>query len=182
MLAARQQEPQRVAAAYADVERVIRAIEGLQPEKGHATLSVVRELEQRRGWCAEALLSRATAEVPQLLAQARRWAERLGKPVRLWLSDPPEACVRGIAAACPGIAHRYGTNPFVRDVAKPMLEADSRATVQRRRTVRGLRTIAREVIAARRTPEPRALPAPLSEDTLGEALPVDEASPEVVRA
>lgn len=110
MLAARQHDPALGAAAYADVDAVILAIDGLQPEQGHATLYVVRDLERKRVWFAEALLSRATAEVQQLLGQARTWAERLGQPVRLWISDKQEACVRGIAAEFPGVAYRYCTN------------------------------------------------------------------------
>jgi hypothetical protein len=106
MLAARQHDPHQLAAAYANVKAVILSIDGRQPEKGHATLSVVRELERKRVWCAEALLSSATAEVQLLLAHARRWAEGLSKPVRLWMSDKPDACVRGIAAEFPGVPHR----------------------------------------------------------------------------
>src|SRR6516225_9294620 len=151
MLAARQHDPHQLAAAYADVEAVILSIDGLQPEKGHETLYVVRELERKRVWFAEALLSSATAEVQQLLAQARRWAEGLGKPVRLWMSDKQDAFVRGIAAEFPGVPHRYCTNHFLRDVAKPVLEADSRAKVKMRRTIRGLRAIEREVVSARRS-------------------------------
>jgi len=129
--------PGLLAAAYADVDAVSLAIDGLQPEKGHETLDVVRELERKRLWFAEALLSRATAEVRQLLAQARAWAERLGQRVRLWMSDKQDAFVRGIAAECPGVPHRYCTNHFLRDVAKPVLEADSHAKGKLRRTVRG---------------------------------------------
>ena len=151
MRAARQHAPQRLATAYADVDAVLLAIDGLQPEKGHETLYVVRELEKKRVWFAEALLSSATAEVQQLLAQARGWAERLGKPVRLWISDKQDAFVRGIAAEFPGVPHRYCTNHFLRDVAQPVLEADSRAKVKMRRTIRGLRAIEREVLAAQRT-------------------------------
>ena len=145
MLAARHRDPQRMAGVYAPVEAVILAIDGLQPEKGHETLYVVRELRQKRVWFAEALLSSATAEVQQLLAQARTWAERLGKPVRLWMSDKQDALVRGIAAEFPGVPHRYCTNHFLRDVAQPILEADSRAKVRMRRTSRGLRAIERDV-------------------------------------
>src|SRR2546425_12563203 len=112
------------------------AIDGLQPEKGHETLYVVRELKGKRVWFAEALLSSATVEVEGLLVQARAWAERLGKPVRLWISDKQEAFVRGIAAAFPGVPHRYCANHFLRDVAKPVLEADSHAKVRMRRTIR----------------------------------------------
>src|SRR6266700_5462387 len=138
---------------------------GCNPEQGHETLYVVRELERKRVWFAEALLSSATAEVQRLLAQARTWAERLGKPVRLWMSDKQDAFVRGIAAEFPGVPHRYGTNHFLRDVAKPVLEADSRAKVKMRRTIRGLRAIEREVLAERRMPEPPALLAPPCEAT-----------------
>ena len=112
MRAARQQDPQRLATAYADVDAVILAIDGLQPEKGHETLDVVRELEKKRVWCAEALLSSATAEVQHLLAQARSWAERLGTPVRLWISETQEAFVCGIAAEFPGVPHRSCAKHF----------------------------------------------------------------------
>src|SRR5256885_15665956 len=71
MLAARHRDPQRMAGVYAQVDAVILAIDGLQPEKGYETLYVVRELVRKRGWFAEALLSRATAEGQQLLAPAR---------------------------------------------------------------------------------------------------------------
>jgi hypothetical protein len=76
MLAARHGDPQQLAAAYAQVDAVILSIDGLHPEKGPATLYVVRELERKRVWCAEALLSSATPEVQQLFVQARTWAER----------------------------------------------------------------------------------------------------------
>jgi hypothetical protein len=129
MLAARHRDPQQWVATYAQVDALILAIDGLQPEQGHETLYVVRELARKRVWFAEALLSSATPEVQQLLVQARTWAERLGKPVRLWISDKQDAFVQGIAAEFPGVPHRYCANHFLRDVAKPMLEADSRAKV-----------------------------------------------------
>jgi hypothetical protein len=165
MLAARRQAPGQLAAAYADVEAVMLAIDGLQPEKGHETLYVVRELERKRVWFAEPLLSSATTEVQLLLVQARLWAERLGKPVRLWMSDKQDAFVRGIAAEFPGVPHRYCANHFLRDVAKPVLDADSRAKVKLRHTVRGLRTIEREVLAEQRPPAPPRLPEAHGEPT-----------------
>jgi len=35
MLAARQQDPQRLAEAYRDIPSLVLTIDGLQPEKGH---------------------------------------------------------------------------------------------------------------------------------------------------
>ena len=54
MLAARQQDPERLRQAYQSVDSLILSIDGLQPEKGHETLYVVRELTTRRVWFAEA--------------------------------------------------------------------------------------------------------------------------------
>jgi hypothetical protein len=81
-----------------------------------------------------------------LIAKAKEWADSLNKPVALWLSDKQDAFVTGIAAEFPDVPHRYCDNHFLRDVAKPVLEADSHAKVQMRRRVRGLRKIERAVL------------------------------------
>jgi hypothetical protein len=162
MLTARQQDPQVVAAAYRNVAALILSIDGLQPEKGHETLYVVRELNAKRLWFAEALLSSNADEVRRLLMQARAWATRLGLPVHLWLSDKQDAFVTGIAAEFPGIPHRYCVNHFLRDLAKPLLEADSHAKVKMRSKVRGLRAIEREVLQQRRIASEPPTVAPAS--------------------
>ena len=150
MVAARQQDAALLAAAYQDIDRLVLTIDGLQPEKGHETLYVVRELRGKRLWFAEALLSSGAAEVQPLLAKAKDWAKQLGKPVELWMSDKQDAFVTGIAVEFPDVPHRYCQNHFLRDLAKPMLEADSHAKVQMRQKVRGLRDIEKQVLADRR--------------------------------
>jgi hypothetical protein len=147
MLAARQQDPQVLAQEYAAVDRLRLTIDGLQPEKGHETLYVVRELTLKRVWFAEALVSSSADEVRRLIAEARVWADRLGKPVAAWVSDKQEAFLTGIAAEFPGVPHLFCQNHFLRDVAKPVLELDSHAKVQMRSKVRGLRAIEREALA-----------------------------------
>jgi hypothetical protein len=157
MLAARQQDPARLADGYQDITSLVLTIDGLQPEKGHETFYVVRELMGKRVWFAEPLLSSATQEVRRLIALARQWAERLDKPVRVWMSDKQDAFVKAIAAEFEDVPHRYCQNHFLRDVAQPVLEMDSRAKVKMRRKVRGLRAIERRVLASRRpatAPEP----------------------------
>jgi hypothetical protein len=150
MLAARQQDPEALQRQYATVDELILTIDGLQPEKGHETLYVVRELTQKRVWFAEALISATAAEVQRLIAKAKDWAQSLDKNVVLWISDKQDAFVTGIAAEFPGVPHRYCDNHFLRDVAKPVLEADSHAKVQMRRKVRGLRTIEQAVLKRQR--------------------------------
>src|SRR4051812_20143562 len=146
ILAARQQAPDVLRQQYAPVDEIILSIDGLQPEKGHETLYVVRELTQKRVWFAEPLISATADEVRRLIAKAKEWAEALDKAVVLWLSDRQEAFVIGIAAEFPDVPHRYCANHFLRDVAKPVLDADSHAKVRMRKKVRGLRKIEQAVL------------------------------------
>jgi hypothetical protein len=164
MLAARQQDPERLAEVYKESEALVLTIDGLQPEKGHETLYVVRELTRKRVWFAEPLLSSAEQEVHRVIVLARQWAERLAKPVRAWMSDKQDAFVKAIATEFPGSPHRYCQNHFMRDLAKPVLDMDSQAKVTMRSKVRGLRAIERHVLAERRhaaapeSPPPPAAP------------------------
>jgi hypothetical protein len=150
MLAARQQDPESLRREYESVGEIILCIDGLQPEKGHETLSVVRELTRKRVWFAEPLLSATEDEVRRLIKKAKEWAETLGTPVGLWMSDKQDAFVKGIAAEFPDVPHRYCDNHFLRDLAKPVLEADSHAKVRMRKKVRGLREIERAVLQRRK--------------------------------
>jgi len=143
---------------------LVLTIDGLQPEKGHETLYVVRELMRKRVWFAEPLLSSATQEVRRLIVVARQWAERLDKPVRVWMSDKQDAFVTAIADECVGTPHRYCQNHFLRDLAQPVLDMDSRAKVKMRRKVRGLRAIERRVLEERRQAAAPA-PPPLDDET-----------------
>ena len=135
-------------------QSLILSIDGLQPEKGHEVLYVVRELGAKRISFSQALLSNSTAEITQLIHKAKEWAEQLHKPVKLWLSDKQDAFVQAIAAEFPETPHRYCQNHFLRDVAKPMLDADSHAKVKMRQKVRGLRAIERA------KPKPKETGAP----------------------
>jgi len=153
MLAARQEDPVALRQQYAGVDQIILSIDGLQPEKGHETLYVVRELTQKRVWFAEPLISATADEVRRLIAKAKEWAEKLSTKVVLWLSDRQDAFVTGIAAEFPGVAHRYCVNHFLRDVAKPILEADSHAKVEMRKKVRGLRKIEQAVLKRQKAEE-----------------------------
>src|SRR3954468_21621610 len=91
MVAARQQDFAQWQRAYRDIDALVLTIDGLQPEKGHETLYAVRELNARRVWFAEALLSSNQDEVNRLLRRAHELAQQFGKPIRLWLSDKQDA-------------------------------------------------------------------------------------------
>src|SRR5262249_16153286 len=173
MLAARQQDPEALRRHYGGAEEIILSIDGLQPEKGHETLYVVRELTGKRVWFAAPLISPTPPQAPRptaataaegrpLIAQARKWAESVGVSGGLWISDKQDAFIKGIGAESPDVPHRYCDNHSLRDLAKPVLEADSHAKVRMRKRVRGLRTIEQAVLRRRKaqvepTPETEAV-------------------------
>jgi hypothetical protein len=74
MLAARQEDPEALRRQYESSDEIILSINGLQPEKGHETLYVVRELTRKRVWFAEALISATADEVRRLIAKAKELA------------------------------------------------------------------------------------------------------------
>lgn len=176
MLAARQQDPEVLRRHYESVDQLVLSIDGLPPEKGHETLYVVRELTGKRVWFGEPLLSATAEEIRRLIAQAKAWAAALGKPVALWITDRQDAFVTAIAAEFAGVPHRYCDNHFLRDVAKPILEADSHAKVQMRKKVRGLRGVEQAVLH-----QQRPLPQPTNArvDTPVDVRPPDDLTPPV---
>ena len=150
MLAARQQDATLLRRQYESVEEIILCIDGLQPEKGHESLYVVREQTQKRVWFAESLISATADEVRRLIVKAKEWADDLGTSVALWISDRQDAFVTGIAAEFPDVPHRYCDNHFLRDVSQPVLDADSHTKVQMRKKVRGLRKVEQAVLECQR--------------------------------
>ncbi len=143
MVAARHADVTQIQAAYRETSDLVLTIDGIQPEKGHETVYVVRELRQKRVWFAESLLSSATEEIQRVIRRARLLAEQLDTPVCGWMSDKQDAFVTAIAAEFPGTPHRYCNNHFLRDVAAPMLAVDSAAKVRMRHEIRGLRALER---------------------------------------
>jgi hypothetical protein len=150
MVAAKHQDLGRLADVYRDIDKVDLSIDGLQPEKGHETLYVVRDLSKNVVWFAEALVSSSNEEVRQLFKRAKIQCEKLGLTVRSWMTDKQAAFLSGIKKEFPGVIHRYCQNHFTRDLAKPMSEIDSRSKVQMRKKVRGLRTLEKEVLQLQR--------------------------------
>jgi hypothetical protein len=179
MLAARQQDAESLRQQYESAAEIILCIDGLQPEKGHEALYVVRELTRKRVWFAEPLLSATEGEVRRLIRKAKEWAESLGTPVGLWMSDKQEAFVTVVAAEFPDVPHRYCDNHFLRDVARPVLEADSHAKVQMRKKVRGLRTIEQAVLRRQKAETKEDL-TPKTPEAVSTATTAADQSPAVI--
>jgi len=181
MLAARQQDAESLRRHYESAAEIILCIDGLQPEKGHEALYVVRELTRKRVWFAEPLLSATQDEIRRLIEKAKEWAQTLGVAVGLWMSDKQDAFVKGIAAEFPDVPHRYCDNHFLRDLAQPVLEVDSHAKVQMRKKVRGLRVIEQAVLRRQKAQAQEDL-EPETPGTSGTATAAADRSAAVVDA
>jgi hypothetical protein len=127
------------------------------------------------------LLSATQDEIRRLIRKAKEWARSLDVSVGLWMSDKQDAFVTGIAAEFPDVPHRYCDNHFLRDLARPVLEADSHAKVQMRRRVRGLRTIEQVVLRRQRARTPEGL-TPEPPETAGAATAAGDRPAAVVDA
>lgn len=149
MVAARHQDLGEMKRAYRATRKVVLTIDGLQPEKGHETLYVVREATCNRVWFAEPLLSGTTAEIRKLFVRAKDLARTLRLNVVLWSSDKQDAFLKCVATEFRGVPHRYCENHFFRDLAKPVLDLDRTAKTKMRAKIRGLRALEREILDAR---------------------------------
>jgi hypothetical protein len=160
MVAARQQDLEQMRAAYGHTREIVLTIDGLQPEKGHETLYLVREVTRQRAWFAEALLSGATHEIRKLFVRAKQLAAQLDLTVVLWISDKQDAFLKCVAQEFPGVRRRYCQNHFFRDLAKPALDLDSTAKTKMRGKIRGLRALERQVLQAQQADLGAAAAAP----------------------
>jgi hypothetical protein len=164
MVATRHQDLREMEDAYRDTSDVVLTIDGLQPEKGHETLYVVREVTRNRVWFAEPLLSGATDEIRKLFVRAKGLAEKLNLKVVLWISDKQDAFLKCIAEEFSGVPHRYCENHFFRDLAKPVLDMDSTAKKTMRGKIGGLRALEREVLEAQQADASPRAPSPDDRD------------------
>ena len=150
MLAARQQDPVALRRQYQAVEEIILSIDGLQPEKGHETLYVVRELTQKRVWFAEALISATADEVRRLIAQGQGVGRSLGQDGGA-VDVGPAGCVRhGDRGGVPGRAASLLRQPFPprRGQARPGGRQPRQGSDAKK--VRGLRKIEQAVLKRRK--------------------------------
>lgn len=148
MVAARRSDLTLMKEEYRDCKHIILSIDGLQPEKGHEVLYVVREVKKGRIWFAEALVSSSAKEIARIIHKAKDWTEQMGLTVDAWVSDKQDAFVTTIASEFPGVPHRYCKNHFLCDIAEETLAIDREAKIKMRMKVRGLRSLESSSIEA----------------------------------
>jgi hypothetical protein len=123
--------------------RLILAADGLQPDKGHEVLWVVREVLSGDILLARSLLASGCDDLSALLRAAVAGLEDL--PVVGVISDGQLALRQAVADVFPDVPHQLCQFHYLREAGRPIWEADRHAQKELRKRVRGVRPIERAV-------------------------------------
>lgn len=135
-------EPERIKAIVCQEQRVVLAIDGLQPDKGHEVLWVICDCLSGEILLASTLLSATTQDLATLLKQVK---QTLPVPIVGVISDGQVSIRKAVATALPPAAHGLCPDHYLREAAKLIYEADSHAKKELKKRVRGVREIERAV-------------------------------------
>jgi hypothetical protein len=118
--------------------RVLLAIDGLQPDKGHEVLWVLRDCLSGTILLAKSLLGAAQEDLAGLIREVK---EALPVPICGVISDGQNSLRLAVAAALPGVPHQLCQFHYLREAARPVYEADRHAKKELKKRVRGIRPI-----------------------------------------
>lgn len=142
LVALRLTDHARLQACLEAQERVLLAIDGLQPDVGHEVLWVIRDCLSSEILLARPMLSGSEEDLAALLKEVQ---QILPVPVCGIVSDGQLSLRKAIADIFPGIPHQLCHFHYLREAAKPVYEADRHAKKKLKKQVRGVRPIERSV-------------------------------------
>ncbi|MDR9894512.1 transposase [Aetokthonos hydrillicola Thurmond2011] len=122
--------------------RLILAIDGMQPDVGHEVLWVIRDCLSGEILLAKTLLSSTSEDLAALLLSVKN---NLGVKIDGVISDGQQSIRKAVEAALPGIAHGLCHFHYLKEAAKVIYEADRHAKKELKKHVRGIREIERSV-------------------------------------
>jgi hypothetical protein len=123
-------------------QRVILAVDGLQPDVGHEVLWVFRDCIGGEILLAKSLLSARQQDLADLLCQLK---DSLPVPIEGVVSDGQQSIRNAVAQALPEAAHQLCHFHYLREAVRPIYEADRHAKKELKKRVRGVRGIERQV-------------------------------------
>ncbi len=133
--------------------RVILALDGLQPDRGHEVLWVIRECLSGEVLLARSLLSATQGDLVALLREVK---QALPVPVSGIISDGQETIRTAVAAVFPDVPHQLCHYHYLKEATKPIFEADHHAKTELQKQIRGVRPLER-ALEGRDDPEAAAI-------------------------
>ncbi|HSH83392.1 MAG TPA: transposase [Herpetosiphonaceae bacterium] len=116
------------------------ALDGLQPDRGHEVLWVIRDCLSGEVLLARSLLSATQGDLVALLREVKR---DLPVPVTGIISDGQETIRTAVEAVFPSIPHQLCQFHYLREATKAVFEADRHAKKELQKRVRGIRPLER---------------------------------------
>jgi hypothetical protein len=123
-------------------ERVVLALDGLQPDMGHEVLWVIRDCLSGEILLARTMLSATQDDLAALLQEV---VAQLPVPVVGVVSDGQQSIRKAVAKALPEVAHGLCHFHYLREAVRPIYEADRHAKKELKKRVRGIRALERQV-------------------------------------
>ena len=151
LLALRLSDHTRLQTLFKKQGRVVLALDGMQPDKGHEVLWVLRDLLSGEVLLARSLLSETAQDISTLLQEVK---DNLPVPIVGVVSDGQISIRNAVAQTLPGVPHQLCQFHYLREAARPIYEADRQAKKELKMQVRGIREIER---AADQEDTPEAL-------------------------
>ncbi len=121
---------------------VILALDGLQPYKTHDVLWVLRDTLSGEVLLARSLDSARHDDLADLLREVK---DALPVPIKAVISDAQRPIRLAVQKVLPDVPHQLCQFHYLKEAAKPIVEADHHAKTELKKYTRGVREIERSV-------------------------------------
>ncbi len=157
---------------------IVLSMDGVQPEKGNETLYVIREVFSGTVLAARNMKSGTATELKTLIEPIIE----LGYPIVGIVSDGQQSIRLAFETLLPDVPYQYCQYHYLKDIAKPVVDADRKLKMELKKSMRGLRDIERKIeqVETRAGDTESEQPRGESEPPRGESATVE--SPEVIEA
>ena len=142
LLALRLADQTRLKQLLEEQGHVILALDGLQPFKTHDVLWVLRDTLSGEVLLARSLDSARQEDLADLLREVK---EALPVSIKGVLSDAQRPIRLAVQQVLPGVPHQLCQFHYLKEAAKPIIEADHHAKTQLKKYTRGVREIERSM-------------------------------------
>ncbi|MBG9795599.1 hypothetical protein ABD76_25320 [Paenibacillus dendritiformis] len=117
------------------------SMDGVQPEKGNETLYVLREVFSGTVLAAKNMKSGKAAELQTLIEPVIE----LGFPIVGIVGDGQHSIRLAFEALLPDVPYQYCQYHDLKDIAKPIVDADRKLKTELKKSMRGIREVERKI-------------------------------------
>jgi len=133
----------RVKARLKQQGQVLLAIDGMQPDVGHAVLWIIRDGVSGEVLLARTLLSSTRGDLAALLKEVKAVLDPLAVSIKGSVSDGQQTIRQAVERSLPHVPQQLCHFHYLDEAAGPIFEADRHAKTELKKLVRGVRPIER---------------------------------------